>query len=133
LELFQALVQTQLTGLDYHSLVSKLMAPVLGGNGDTNSRATAGAPSEVVQLHKQAYHSSAKCIAALTQQCPQVATPLATKLITDLQKRNDTEIIFCLLTIGEIGRHFDLSSRSVLTDAIEYCGPQAAPSVGRDT
>jgi len=47
-------VQTQLTGLDYHSLVSKLMAPVLGGNGDTNSRATAGAPSEVVQLHKQA-------------------------------------------------------------------------------
>jgi len=121
LELFQALVQTQLTGLDYHSLVSKLMAPVLGGNGDTNSRATAGAPSEVVQLHKQAYHSSAKCIAALTQQCPQVATPLATKLITDLQKRNDTEIIFCLLTIGEIGRHFDLSTIQVLPQTIIEC------------
>ncbi|EDV58520.1 cullin-associated NEDD8-dissociated protein 1 [Drosophila erecta] len=121
LELFQALVQTQLSGLDYHSLVSKLMAPVLAGNGDANSRATAGAPSEVVQLHKQAYHSSAKCIAALTQQCPQVATPLATKLITDLQKRNDTEIIFCLLTIGEIGRHFDLSSIQVLPQTIIEC------------
>ncbi|KAH8244135.1 cullin-associated NEDD8-dissociated protein 1 [Drosophila bipectinata] len=121
LELFQALVQTQLTGLDYQSLVSKLMGPVLAGGGDGSSRATGGAPSEQVQLHKQAYHSSAKCIAALTQQCPQVATPLATKLITDLQKRNDTEIIFCLLTIGEIGRHFDLSSIQVLPQTIIEC------------
>ncbi|EDV32322.1 uncharacterized protein Dana_GF14106 [Drosophila ananassae] len=121
LELFQALVQTQLTGLDYQSLVSKLMGPVLAGGGDATSRATGGAPSEQVQLHKQAYHSSAKCIAALTQQCPQVATPLATKLITDLQKRNDTEIIFCLLTIGEIGRHFDLSSIQVLPQTIIEC------------
>ncbi|KAH8410584.1 hypothetical protein KR009_005701 [Drosophila setifemur] len=121
LELFQALVQTQLSGLDYQSLVSKLMAPVLAGGGDATSRATGGAPIEQVQLHKQAYHSSAKCIAALTQQCPQVATPLATKLITDLQKRNDTEIIFCLLTIGEIGRHFDLSSIQVLPQTIIEC------------
>ncbi|KAH8389456.1 cullin-associated NEDD8-dissociated protein 1 [Drosophila serrata] len=130
LELFQALVQTQLSGLDYHSLVSKLMAPVLAGGTDgalfrgTAVGAASGAPGSgeaVQQLHKQAYHSSAKCIAALTQQCPQVATPLATKLITDLQKRNDTEIIFCLLTIGEIGRHFDLSSIQVLPQTIIEC------------
>ncbi|XP_034668660.1 cullin-associated NEDD8-dissociated protein 1 isoform X1 [Drosophila subobscura] len=120
LELFQALVQTQLPGLDYHSLVSKLMAPVLIG-GDMSSRSSSTSPSEQLQLHKQAYHSSAKCIAALTQQCSQVATPLATKLITDLQKRNDTEVIFCLLTIGEIGRHFDLSSIQVLPQTIIEC------------
>ncbi|EDW76056.1 uncharacterized protein Dwil_GK14870 [Drosophila willistoni] len=116
LELFQALVQTQLSGLDYQSLVSKLMEPVLIGSDASSTR-----PTEPIQLHKQAYHSSAKCIAALTQQCPQVATPLATKLITDLQKRNDTQVIFCLLTIGEIGRHFDLSSIQVLPQTIIEC------------
>ncbi|KAH8397595.1 hypothetical protein KR215_000143 [Drosophila sulfurigaster] len=118
LELFQALVQAQLSGLDYHSLVSKLMEPVLTGSDPAGKN-----PSEQLQLHKQAYHSSAKCIAALTQQCPQVATPLATQLMAELQKRDnkDTQIIFCLLTIGEIGRHFDLSSIQVLPQTIIEC------------
>ncbi|XP_030383678.1 cullin-associated NEDD8-dissociated protein 1 [Scaptodrosophila lebanonensis] len=120
LDLFQSLVQTQLPGLDYHSLVSQLMEPVLMGS-DLSTKNAMERQNE--QLHKQAYHSSAKCIAALTQQCPLVATPLATKLITEIQNRvtNDTQIIFCLLTIGEIGRHFDLSAIQVLPQTIIEC------------
>lgn len=54
----------------------------------------------------QAYHSLAKCVAALTLQMPSEAVPLAHELLLDIQKRrNDSHLVFCLLTIGEIGRH----------------------------
>ena len=54
LNLFQALVQANLPGLTYRHLLNMLMQPVM----DLQQH----------QLHKQAYHSLAKCIAALTLQ-----------------------------------------------------------------
>lgn len=94
LNLFQALVQAQLPGLGYRELLDMLMYPVL--NQQQN-----------VQLHKQAFHSLAKCVAALTLQVQTEAVPLAVELLQDIQKkqRSDTQIVFDLLTIGEIGRH----------------------------
>lgn len=93
LNLFQALVQAQLPGLGYRELLDMLKFPVMNQ-----------APN--VQLHKQAFHSLAKCVAALTLQCQQEAVPLAIELLADIQnKRNDSQVVFCLLTIGEIGRH----------------------------
>lgn len=107
LNLFQALVQAKLPGLGYSQLLDKLMEPVL-----TNSE----------PLHKQAYHSLAKCVAALTLQCPMKSVPLASQLLLDIQKRGkDTHLVFCLLTIGEIGRHFDLSSIESLAQTIIDC------------
>lgn len=119
-DLFQALVQTNLPNLDYHSLLKKLMElvmiePIPAGICHNTSHD---------QLHKQAYHSLAKCVAALTQQCPDEAIPLATQLLGDLQKRTvigDTQLVFCLLAIGEIGRHFDLSSIPSLPQTIIEC------------
>lgn len=109
LDLFQALVKAKLPGLGYHQLLEKLMEPILNG----------GSPE---QLHKQAYHSLAKCVAALTLQSPNEAVPLASQLLNDLQKRQgDTHLVFCLLTIGEIGRHFDLSSIDSLPKIIIDC------------
>lgn len=96
------------------------MEPVI-----TCSAAAAANPNcPIDQLHKQAYHSLAKCVASLTLQCPNEAIPLATQLLCDLQKRSavgDTHLVFCLLTIGEIGRHFDLSSIPSLPQTIIEC------------
>lgn len=93
-DLFQALVHAQLPGLSYRQLLEMLRAPV----------------SANIQLHKQAFHSIAKCAAALTLQVQNEAIPLANELLQEIhQKRTDTQIIFCLLTIGEIGRHLYVS------------------------
>lgn len=45
-------------------------------------------------------------MAALTLQVQDEAVPLAVELLQNIQKkRADAETVFCLLTIGEIGRH----------------------------
>lgn len=115
-DLFQSLVQTNLPSLDYHSLLKMLMEPVI---------TTPTVPScSSDQLHKQAYHSLAKCVAALTQQCPNEAIPLATQLLEDLQKTKsiqDSQLVFSLLAIGEIGRHFSLSTIAALPQTIIEC------------
>lgn len=76
------------------------------------------------QLHKQAHHSIAKCIAALTLKCPWEAIPLASRLLDYIQKStesNDLKMSFCLLTIGEIGRNFDLSPIFSLPQTLIEC------------
>lgn len=97
------------------------MEPILVPNNTQSSTLT---NLDHDQLHKQAYHSLAKCVAALTQQCPQEAISLATQLQGDLRKGcaiSDAQLIFCLLTIGEIGRYFDLSSIPSLPQIIIEC------------
>ncbi|XP_055681122.1 cullin-associated NEDD8-dissociated protein 1 [Lutzomyia longipalpis] len=110
LRFFQALVQANLPRLSYNYLLELLMAPVINQQ----------APGQV--LHKQAYHSLAKCVAAITLQVPAQAEPVAAQLLHDIQERkSDTYLVFCLLTIGEIGRHFNLSSIEMLPQCILNC------------
>lgn len=98
LNLFQALVLAKLPGLGYRQLLDMLKQPVVQA---TTTGTAAGAP-----LHKQAYHSLAKCVAALILQVQNEAIPLASDLLVDIQKRlSDSHLVFSLLTIGEIGRH----------------------------
>lgn len=93
LNLFQVLVQANLRGLGYRELLEMLKNPVV------NQQAT-------YPLHKQAYHSLAKCVAALTLQVQHEAVPLAIELLQEIQrKRSDAQLVFCLLATGEIGRH----------------------------
>lgn len=108
LNLFQALVQANLPGLGYRHLLAMLMVPI---NDLQNN-----------QLHKQAYHSLAKCIAALTLQMPSEAIASANEFLLGIQsRRSDYHLIFCLLTIGEIGRYFNLSSIDLLPRTILDC------------
>lgn len=89
LEFFQALVQADIPGLGYRELLSMLLAPV----------------SQSV-LHKQAYHSLAKCAAALTITWHQEAQAVVEQFLKDVQNpQSDAQHIFALLVIGEIGRH----------------------------
>ncbi|KAJ8684120.1 hypothetical protein QAD02_019912 [Eretmocerus hayati] len=95
LEFFQALVQAGIPGLGYRELLSMLVAPV----------------NQTQQLHKQAYHSLAKCAAALTITWHQEAHGVVENFLKDVQgQQSDARHIFALLVIGEIGRHVDLSN-----------------------
>ncbi|KAJ6648464.1 Cullin-associated NEDD8-dissociated protein 1 [Pseudolycoriella hygida] len=106
---FQVLVQAKLPKLGYRQLLDMLRTPV----GSSHNNQT---------LHKQAYHSIAKCVSALTVQVPNEAVPLASELLQEIQKRqSDAHLIFCLLTIGEIGRHFNLNSIETLPQCIIHC------------
>lgn len=104
LEFFQALVQANMPGLGYRELLDMLIAPI----------------SQSV-LHKQAYHSLAKCAAALTIIWPDEAYSVVGKFLINVQNsQNDAQQIFALFVIGEIGKHVDLSGikslkRDILT------------------
>uniref|UniRef100_A0A131XVQ6 Putative tata-binding protein-interacting protein n=1 Tax=Ixodes ricinus TaxID=34613 RepID=A0A131XVQ6_IXORI len=101
LEFFQALVASNLPGLSFNELLQELSGPVYQAGG-------AGAAA---CLHRQAYHSMAKAVAALTLQCPREALPTVQHLLRDIQANRSVDSIqlFALLAIGEIGRHIDLS------------------------
>ncbi|CAK9795567.1 Cullin-associated NEDD8-dissociated protein 1 [Anthophora plagiata] len=102
LEFFQALVQADIPGLGYRELLSMLLFPV----------------SQSV-LHKQAYHSLAKCAAALTITWHQEAQAVVEQFLKDVQSpQSDAQHIFALLVIGEIGRHVDLSGITSLKHII---------------
>lgn len=91
MKFFKTLVDANLPGLTYRHLLHHLTALV------SNAR---------TQLHKQVYHSVAKCIAAITLQAQNDAIPVAKEFLAEIQNpRNDFHLVFCLLTIGEIGRH----------------------------
>lgn len=105
MKFFQALVQTNLPNLTYRVLLDRLM--------ELDLRQTA--------LHKQAYHSLAKCVAAITLQVPQEAVPVATRLLQEMGRAQDAYLVFYLLTVGEIGRHFDLSLIPGLPQTILNC------------
>ncbi|KAL7044413.1 hypothetical protein ACKWTF_001908 [Chironomus riparius] len=116
LNLFQALVQANLPGLTYRHLLNMLMQPVM----DLQQH----------QLHKQAYHSLAKCIAALTLQMPSEAVPIASEFLMGIQqRRSDYHLIFYLLTIGEIGRYFNLSAIEALPQTILTCFASSSEDV----
>ncbi|KAK7869061.1 hypothetical protein R5R35_000783 [Gryllus longicercus] len=112
LEFFQALVKAGLPGLGYRDLLAMLVAPVTQSN-----MASGTGPMPV--LHKQAFHSLAKCVAALTITWRQEALAVVEQFMRDIQNpRNDSQHIFALLIIGEIGRHIDLSSITSLKQVI---------------
>ncbi|XP_071033153.1 cullin-associated NEDD8-dissociated protein 1 isoform X2 [Parasteatoda tepidariorum] len=117
LEFFQSLVTTKLPGVTYRDLLGRLTAPICAVNGQQNQS------SGSHLIHKQAYHSIAKCVAALTVTCPNEALPVVQQFLQELKsKRNvDSIQLFALLAVGEIGKHIDLSSipelKTVLLDS----------------
>lgn len=112
LELFQAFVSTGITGLGYNDLLKMLISPIQQANGG-------GTTTPTSSLHKQAFHSLAKCVAAITITQQSEALNIVDKFLKDIQyPRNDSQHIFALLVIGEIGKHIDLSSVAELKQII---------------
>ncbi|XP_014246740.1 cullin-associated NEDD8-dissociated protein 1 isoform X2 [Cimex lectularius] len=105
LDFLEALAVANLPGLNNKRLLEMLTAPV---------------SQHQPPLHKQAFHSLAKCVAAVTVPWQDEALSVVLRLLSDLQTApgSDQQQIFALLVIGEIGRHIDLSEVENLKDII---------------
>ncbi|CAG9855280.1 unnamed protein product [Phyllotreta striolata] len=108
LDFFKSLVKCNLPGLNYDSLLRLLLMPI--SNLASNQSAT---------LHKQAFYSLAKCVAAITVTCQSHALPVVHTFINEIQAAStDSQQIFALLVVGEIGREIDLTSNANLKQVI---------------
>lgn len=100
LEFFQALVACQLPSLGYNEMLQMLLQPI------------ADLPNTSQGLHKQAYYSLARCVAAITVTCSNQVLAVVEQFIDKIKfARCDTQHLFCdaqhifsLLVVGEIGR-----------------------------
>ncbi|KAM8758930.1 cullin-associated NEDD8-dissociated protein 2 [Rhynchonycteris naso] len=91
----QALVGTRPPCVDYAKLMGLITAPVY-------DQAIDGGPG----LHKQVYHSLARCVAALAAACPQEAAGTANRLVCDARSPNaSTGVkVLAFLSLAEVGQ-----------------------------
>lgn len=111
LRFFKSLVKCNLPGLSYEALLRMLLQPI-SSLTNTNKQqqqqqqqATLQQHNKQVTLHKQAFYSLAKCVAAITVTCHSQALPFIPQFIHEIQNaHSDSQQIFALLVVGEIGR-----------------------------
>ncbi|KAJ8260325.1 hypothetical protein GJAV_G00179670 [Gymnothorax javanicus] len=110
LEFFQALVTNKASNMGYHDLLKALTGPFYG-----TQRA-----SDSTVMHRQAYHSVAKCVAALASACPKEASGTITSLIQEVKstKSSEPSRILSFLCLGEVGRSINLGGQKELKTII---------------
>ncbi|XP_043934569.1 cullin-associated NEDD8-dissociated protein 1-like [Protopterus annectens] len=110
LEFFQVLVITKTSNMGYTELLKQLTAPFH----------SAGKSSSPSVLHKQAYYSVAKCIAALSSVCPNEATSVVHQFTVDVKSSKSTDAVRVLafLSLAEIGRTTNLGTERELKAVI---------------
>lgn len=111
LEFFKALVNADLSKLSSRDLLQMLITPVYNPPIIQPSNA-------VLAVHKQAFHSIAKCVAAIIGQTE--APKVINQFVTDIRhtKSSDSVKLFSLLALGEIGRQMDLSGYGKIENVI---------------
>ncbi|XP_032997027.1 cullin-associated NEDD8-dissociated protein 1-like [Lacerta agilis] len=109
-DFFQALVATKTVNMSYAELMKQLTSPIY-----TSSPGGASA-----NLHKQAYHSVAKCVAALSSVCPKEAPGVVNQFIQDVKNPKSSAAVKMLafLSLAEIGRTTNLSAQKELKAVI---------------
>uniref|UniRef100_A0A8B9BV88 Cullin associated and neddylation dissociated 2 (putative) n=2 Tax=Anser TaxID=8842 RepID=A0A8B9BV88_9AVES len=110
IDFFQALVLTKTAAMGYSELMKQLTAPIY-------SSGSAGAS---VSLHKQAYYSVAKCVAALSSACPKEAPGILNQFIQDVKspKSSSAVKVLAFLSLAEMGRTMNLSAQKELKTVI---------------
>ncbi|XP_020647066.2 cullin-associated NEDD8-dissociated protein 1 [Pogona vitticeps] len=105
-DFFQALVVTKTVNMSYAELMKQLTSPIY-------SSSPAGMS---VNLHKQAYHSVAKCVAALSSVCPKEAPGVVSQFVQDVKNPKSSAAVKMLafLCLAEIGRTTNLSAQKEL-------------------
>ncbi|XP_076003367.1 cullin-associated NEDD8-dissociated protein 2 [Genypterus blacodes] len=96
LEFLQALVLTKNSNLGYSQLLKSLTGPFHCSQSSADSTA----------IHRQSYHSVARCVAALSSACPKETTSTVTGLIKEIRSPGSLESarVLALLCLGEVGR-----------------------------
>ncbi|KAB0404513.1 hypothetical protein E2I00_013174, partial [Balaenoptera physalus] len=91
----QALVGTRPPCVDYTELVSLLTAPVYEQVADSGPG-----------LHKQVFHSLARCVAALAVACPQEVAGTANRLVCDARSPSSSPgvKVLAFLSLAEVGQ-----------------------------
>lgn len=91
----QALVGTRPPCVDYAKLIGLLTAPVY-------EQAADGGPG----LHKQVFHSLARCVAALAAACPQEAAGTANRLVGEARSPSSSPgvKVLAFLSLAEVGQ-----------------------------
>uniref|UniRef100_A0A8C3LXK9 Cullin associated and neddylation dissociated 2 (putative) n=1 Tax=Chrysolophus pictus TaxID=9089 RepID=A0A8C3LXK9_CHRPC len=102
IDFFQALVLTKAATVGYSELLKQLTAPVY----------SSGPPEASAALHKQAYYSAAKCVAALSSACPKEAPGTVNQFIQDVKspKCGAAVKVLAFLSLAEMGRTTNLTS-----------------------
>lgn len=110
IDFFQALVLTKTAAMGCSELMKQLTAPIY-------SSGSAGAS---VTLHKQAYYSVAKCVAALSSACPKEAPGILNQFIQDVKspKSSSAVKVLAFLSLAEMGRTMNLSAQKELKTVI---------------
>ncbi|XP_027135040.1 cullin-associated NEDD8-dissociated protein 2 [Larimichthys crocea] len=93
LDFLQALVLSKTSNLGYSQLLKSLTDP-FHSSTDTSI------------IHRQSYHSVARCVAALASVCPKEAPGTVASLIQEVKNPGSPEAarVLALLCLGEIGR-----------------------------
>uniref|UniRef100_A0A1A8U0Q3 Cullin-associated and neddylation-dissociated 2 (Putative) n=1 Tax=Nothobranchius furzeri TaxID=105023 RepID=A0A1A8U0Q3_NOTFU len=110
LDFLQALVLSKATNLSFSQLLKSLVEPF------QSSKSPAG--SSV--LHRQSYHSVARCVAALSSASPEDAPGTVSGLIQQVKDSGSPESdrVLALLCLGEVGRSSSLGRSKELQGVI---------------
>uniref|UniRef100_A0A7N6ACR5 TATA-binding protein interacting (TIP20) domain-containing protein n=1 Tax=Anabas testudineus TaxID=64144 RepID=A0A7N6ACR5_ANATE len=95
-DFLQALVQSKTNNLSYSQLLKSLTEPF--------HRSPSSADSSII--HRQSYHSVARCVAALCSACPKETPGTVASLIQEVKNPGSPESarVLALLCLGEVGR-----------------------------
>uniref|UniRef100_A0A8B9FYL9 Cullin associated and neddylation dissociated 2 (putative) n=1 Tax=Amazona collaria TaxID=241587 RepID=A0A8B9FYL9_9PSIT len=109
IDFFHALVLTKAAPVGYAGLLKQLTAPIYCSGA-------AAAPT----LHKQAYYSVARCVAALSSACPKEAPATVNQFIQDVKtpKSSSAVKVLAFLSLAEMGRTTNLSAQRELKTVI---------------
>ncbi|KAM3846314.1 cullin-associated NEDD8-dissociated protein 1-like isoform 2-T3 [Vipera latastei] len=109
-DFFQALVVIKAVNMSYADLMKQLTSPIYAST-------SSGVSST---LHKQAFHSVAKCVAALSSVCPKEIPGIVNLFIQDVKNPKSTTAVKMLafLSLAEIGRTTNLSAQKELKAVI---------------
>ncbi|XP_044205521.1 cullin-associated NEDD8-dissociated protein 2 [Thunnus albacares] len=96
----QALVSSKTSNLSYSQLLKSLTEPFHSSPSSADSSV----------IHRQSYHSVARCVAALSSACPKETPGTVTSLIQEVKNPGSPESarVLALLCLGEVGRNGSL-------------------------
>ncbi|KAM3878341.1 cullin-associated NEDD8-dissociated protein 2 [Diretmus argenteus] len=104
LEFLKALVLSKTSNLGYSQLLEGLTGPFHCSQSHQSHQA------DGLAIHRQSYHSVARCVAALSSACPKETPGMVAGLVQEVKSPGspDSARVLALLCLGEVGRSSSL-------------------------